>query len=148
MNRQEARKPLRMTLPSVPQTVQEVEEQLETETRRMGIPEDIRDSIAIAVTEMVNNAVCHGNNNDPGKMVYFEMIRTKQELCFEIRDEGEGFQPDEVPDPLDPENILKESGRGIFIVKSLMDSVSYQFTENGTVVTMTKKMPVGPSAVR
>lgn len=127
-----------LILPSLVENVEKAEEVTELFSRRGSFPESERDSIAIAVTEAVNNAILHGNRQDPAKMVYFTVQLEKDAIRFIVKDEGRGFNPDDVPNPLDPENLLKESGRGIFILKSLMDEVTYDFSKGGTEITMVK----------
>lgn len=77
-------------------------------------------------------------NTIPKKNVYIEMLSIENGVQIIVRDEGSGFDPDAVPNPLAPENLLKESGRGIFILKSLMDQVEFDFSHGGTQVTMVK----------
>ncbi len=120
------------------ESVEKVEELTDKITKSMKFSEKARDSIAIAVTEAVNNAIIHGNKLDPNKSVYVDIVASEEGIKITVRDEGDGFNPDEVPNPLAPENLLKESGRGIFILKSLMDEVEYNFSKGGTEVTMVK----------
>ena len=128
----------RLVLASDVENVEKIEALTERITRAMDFPEDECDSIAIAVTEAVNNAIIHGNKQDPEKKVYLTIFVQEKTLKVVVRDEGTGFDPESLPDPLDPENLLKESGRGIFILKSLMDEVNYAFDEGGTQLTLIK----------
>jgi serine/threonine-protein kinase RsbW len=89
---------------------------------------------------MVNNAIHHGNRDDRNKKVYIKLIKRPHQIDIVIRDDGGGFDPNSIADPLDPENLFKESGRGIFIVKSLMDDVKFEFNQNGTEVTLIKHL--------
>lgn len=136
--KQEGAKEYKLVLSSEIENVEKVEELTERITKRMNFPEDERDSIAIAVTEAVNNAIIHGNKQDPAKSVYLYISVKSKFLKFVIEDEGSGFNPDQVPDPLAPDNLLKESGRGIFILKSLMDEVQFEFSDKGTKLTLIK----------
>jgi serine/threonine-protein kinase RsbW len=95
--------------------------------------------MAIAVTEAVNNAIKHGNKADPKKKVRIHFELFDDSIVVKVADEGRGFDPDRLRDPLDPENILRESGRGIFILRALMDDVSFCFSDSGTEVTLVKK---------
>ena len=94
--------------------------------------------IEIAVRETLTNAVVHGNHEDPKKRV-FVTSRCKEdgEVSITIRDEGQGFDSRAVPDPTAPENVLSSHGRGIYLMRTLMDEVS--FAEDGTVVKMRKR---------
>jgi serine/threonine-protein kinase RsbW len=108
----------------------------------VGFEEDISDYMAVAVRESVVNAIKHGNGQDELKRV--EMVFTLHEgaIEVEVKDQGEGFQPEEIPDPLAPENLLKAYGRGIFFMRQFMDEVTYSFPKKGgTVVRMLKKVP-------
>lgn len=139
---------IQKTFPSDRNTVNLVEPILLEIKLKLNIPEDKFFVLMIAVTEGINNAVHHGNKLDPSKSVYFSLTVKAQgstpsqqpEDCpkvmnIKIGDEGGGFNPERVEDPRTPENLLKESGRGIFIIKSLMSSVDYLFTEKGTELT-------------
>ncbi|MBN2201042.1 ATP-binding protein [bacterium] len=103
------------------------------------------DNLAIAVTEAVGNAIIHGNGSDPEKRVRIAFSVAAGFLTIEVADEGRGFDPTALSDPLLPENLMKESGRGIFILKSLMDRVDFQFTPNGTVVRMALRLKNRPT---
>ena len=112
--------------------------------RLVGFDEDTRHWVDVAVRESVINAVRHGNRNDHRKRVVIEflsgMTNGSAELTVLVRDEGEGFDPAEVADPLSPENILKSHGRGIFLIRSSMDEVVLQkIPEGGMEVRMVKR---------
>jgi len=96
--------------------------------------EDHYGNILIALTEAVNNAITHGNKLDPTKKVNLNMETTSNNVEFTIKDEGLGFNHNEVPDPTLPENIEKLSGRGIFLMKTLADHVDFE--ENGTIIKL------------
>ncbi len=112
--------------------------------RRIGFDEDSMHWVGVAVRESVINAIKHGNQHDQSKMVYVDFRSTVEpdgELVISVCDEGEGFEPKEVADPLAPENMLKSSGRGIFLMRSFMDDVSlHKRPEGGMEVRMTKKV--------
>ncbi|MDZ7371794.1 MAG: ATP-binding protein [candidate division KSB1 bacterium] len=135
MSRQDV---LKMAIRSNPCEIHHVEKRLENFLRAAGLSRDEIENIGIAVTEVVNNAIQHGNKNDQSKKVYLEFSRLQDRIEIRIQDVGGGFDPASVADPLQPENILKESGRGIFIVKALMDQVRYSFSEKGTTVELVK----------
>lgn len=130
-----------LTIPSTTDQVARADEFLETLLRKIGVPEDTIANLAIAVTELVNNAIKHGNKLRKEKKVTVEIIYKSGILEITVTDEGEGFDPDDIADPLAEENLLKEIGRGIFIVNSLIDEVRFQFPpEGGTKVTITKNI--------
>ena len=112
------------------------------------LDDDASHWIGVAVRESVINAIKHGNREDYGKIVTVEFMVTPladpNELVVRVVDQGEGFEPDEVADPLAPENILKSSGRGIFFMRSFMDDVVLQRGSHGGMeVRMVKKLATG-----
>jgi serine/threonine-protein kinase RsbW len=113
-----------------------------------GMDEDTVHWIGVAIRESVINAIKHGNREDSGKLVTveftFEPVTNPRELVVRVLDQGEGFEPDEVADPLAPENILKSSGRGIFFMRSFMDDVVLRRgADGGMEVRMVKKLATG-----
>jgi serine/threonine-protein kinase RsbW len=108
---------------------------------RFGLEEDSRHWIDLAVREAVANAIKHGNQEDPAKRVEVEVELSGSDLTIQVFDEGGGFQPESLGDPLAPENLLNPNGRGIFYMRSFMDRVDYNFRpEGGTVVTLKKQL--------
>ncbi len=98
--------------------------------------------IEVALREALLNAIIHGNREDPGKRVYLRVrCRADGEVSIAIRDEGAGFESGSVPDPTAPEHRLSTHGRGIYLMRALMDEVSFE--EGGTVVQM-RKSPSAP----
>ena len=113
--------------------------------RGVGLDEDSLHWVSVAIRESVINAIKHGNRNDAGKRVHVEFISSADPdtggLTISVRDEGEGFVPEEVADPLAPENMLKSSGRGIFLIRNFMDDVELRRPpEGGMEVRMVKKL--------
>jgi len=112
--------------------------------RSVGLDEDARHWVGVAVRESVINAIKHGNRNDASKRVFVDFEATPQtepELTIRVRDQGEGFEPEEVADPLAPENLLKSSGRGIFLIRSFMDDVQlHRAPEGGMEIRMVKRV--------
>ena len=104
---------------------------------QLGFDEDTQYWVWLATQEALNNAIKPGNKMDGTKKVHFAIRVENDEFRIMIKDEGKGFDLAKVPDPTNPENLLKTSGRGIFYLKSFMDRVEYN-TEDGTTVTMTK----------
>lgn len=105
------------------------------------LPDETRHWILMALREGLANAIKHGNRLNLGKRVHVELNVTGETLEMKIRDEGEGFEPETVGDPLAPENRLKTSGRGIFYMKTFMDDVRFRRVEGGGMeITLTKKL--------
>jgi len=98
------------------------------------VNEDYYGNILVAVTEAVNNAIQHGNKFDPDKSIDLEFIPYDKHITFTIKDQGDGFDYENLPDPTDPENIEKPHGRGIFLMKHLADSL--EFKEQGRIVAL------------
>jgi len=110
-----------------------------------GVSEDLRHWTGLALREAVANAIKHGNRLDPTKRVDVEVELSSGALEIRVSDEGEGFDPGEVRDPLAPENRFRADGRGIFYMKRFMDDVSYSFgPQGGTVVTLRKQLDAAP----
>ena len=94
----------------------------------------------MAVREAMINAVLHGNAYDPAKRVNLTFEQTGGELIITIADQGKGLDPDEIPDPLAPENLMKQSGRGIFLMRAFMDEVRFRKLDPGTEITLIKRL--------
>ena len=107
----------------------------------MEFDEETTEQVSLAVIEAGTNAIKHGNEEDLNKRAYFEFIVHADKLTIVVQDEGKGFKREEVADPLDPANLLKSSGRGIFLMEACMDSVTYE--KSGTIIKMVKHKPLG-----
>lgn len=111
--------------------------------RMAGLDEDALHWVGVAVRESVINAIKHGNANDEQKRVFVEFTPLTPEtggIAIRVRDEGPGFDPDTLPDPLAPENMLKSSGRGIFLIRNFMDEMRLQRApEGGMEMVMVKR---------
>ena len=108
-----------------------------------GMDEDGSHWIGMAVREAVANAIKHGNKSDASKHVFveFETATAVPELSIRVRDQGEGFDPETVANPLEPENLLKSSGRGIFLIRNFMDEVQLRRApEGGMEIRMRKRV--------
>src|SRR5947209_11424706 len=111
------------TLDSTLETVDSAEQAAGKVATEAGFDEDEVMRISMAVREAAVNAVLHVNAYDPGKKVSLVLERTAVDLVITIRDQGKGLDMSKIPDPLAPENLLKTSGRGIFLIRSFMDEV-------------------------
>lgn len=123
-----------ITLPADFQSLVDVENLVERTCQTVGIQEDAYGNVLISVTEAVNNAICHGNKNNTELKIEVAVADSSDSFCFIIKDQGNGFDYDNLPDPTSPENILKENGRGIFLMKNLSDEV--EFNEQGNEVSI------------
>lgn len=107
--------------------------------RRVGFSEDECYWLVTAVREAVSNAVVHGNREEPGTYVVVEFEMSADGIGITVTDEGDGFDPAKLPDPLSEEHLLDASGRGVFLMQQLMDEVSFSFPEEGgTALKMVK----------
>ena len=115
--------------------------------RSVGLDEDAMHWVSVAIRESVINAIKHGNKSDESKRVFVEFETATvgvPELAIKVRDQGEGFDPELVANPLDPENLLKSSGRGIFLIRNFMDDVQlHRVPDGGMEVRMLKRAQAG-----
>jgi serine/threonine-protein kinase RsbW len=125
-------------LPSELSTVEAIETKAEEFARKAGFDEDTACQIAMITREAAANAVLHGNRKDPNKSVRAKFSLTSEALTIQVADEGSGFDPSAVPDPLSPEGLLKPSGRGIFLMRAIMDEVNFRQLSPGTEITLVK----------
>ena len=118
-------------------------------SRSVGLDDDAMHWVGVAIRESVINAIKHGNRNDSSKRVFVEFgtsLGDVPELSIRVRDQGEGFDPELVANPLDPENLLKSSGRGIFLIRNFMDDVQLRRApEGGMEIRMLKRVQPAPA---
>ena len=130
----------RLVLPSHIEAVADAAAAMTDFLRNCGVSEELSFGIEMAVRESVTNAMVHGNQEDESKSVEVIFNCHDNELEIEVRDQGEGFEPANVPDPTNAENLLKTSGRGIFLMRTFMDEIEWRNRpEGGTAVRMTKR---------
>jgi len=122
------------------QSVGEVEAAAERFAVEAGLDEDQQFRVTMAVREAAVNAVLHGNEYDPARQIAVSLENTGKDLVFTVADQGRGFMPESVPDPLAPENLLRGTGRGIFLIRSLMDEVHFRQLHPGTELTLVKHL--------
>ena len=107
--------------------------------RQREVGEEVRHWVGLALREALANAIKHGNRLNPARRVEVEMLLAGDEMVLQVADEGEGFDPEALKDPLAPENRFRIDGRGIFYMRRFMDRVEFNFRPGGgTVVTMKK----------
>jgi serine/threonine-protein kinase RsbW len=107
-------------------------------SKKASLSEDISDNIAIVLTELVNNAILHGNKNQQEKKVTLKAAYFDDRIEISVKDEGDGFDPSLLKDPRDPENIWKDNGRGIFLVRHLIDKAEFFPSSEGTEIVVTE----------
>lgn len=125
---------IKIQIPSLSENIRIIESFIDNAKEKFRLDDDIYGNIMIAVTESVNNAIKHGNNNDNSKNVSLSLSLNDNIIKFVVEDEGNGFDYSNLPDPTSPENLEKPGGRGIFLMKHLSDEVS--FKDNGRVVEL------------
>jgi serine/threonine-protein kinase RsbW len=128
------------TLESSLDSVNKVEQTAEQMAKKAGVDEDELFKITMAVREAAVNAVLHGNSYDPDKRITASFENTGDSLVIRIADQGKGLDPETLPDPLAPENLLRGSGRGIFLIRSFMDEVHFKQLHPGTELTLIKHL--------
>ncbi len=128
------------SLESTLDSVNRAEEVATEFATKLGFDEETVNRISMAVREAAVNAVLHGNHYDPSKKMTVGFENTGKSLVITVADEGKGLDPARIPDPLAPENLLKQSGRGIFLIRAFMDDVRIRDLEPGTEITMIKNV--------
>jgi serine/threonine-protein kinase RsbW len=121
-------------IPSISDNIRMIESFIDNAKERFHLDEDLYGNIMIAVTEAVNNAIKHGNAGDSSKNVNLTLDLNEKLLKFTVKDQGRGFDYQNLPDPTAPENLQKPGGRGIFLMKHLSDEV--EFKEGGRIVIL------------
>ena len=127
---------IHLDLPSSTHVVYVIDAVISEIVSDIGFDKEASEQINLAVIEAAMNAIKHGNNEDSSKRTRFEFILNQEQLTVVVEDQGAGFNREKVADPLDPTNLLKSSGRGIFLMETCMDSVTYE--ASGRIVRMVK----------
>ena len=125
-----------LVLVSTPNEIVKVEEFLEAINEKLQLGDTRYNKLLVATTEAVNNGIIHGNKHDPKKKVTLTCDLYKHVLVVRVRDEGEGFDDAGLPDPLAEENLMRDHGRGVFLIRSMMDSVKFRKTRGGADIIM------------
>lgn len=123
-----------LDLDSEMESVGKVEKMIDSQSQMLNIDDEVYGKYMLSVVECVNNAIVHGNKLDKNKKVHIYYHINNQRIEVTVADEGDGFDPDSLPDPTAEENIEKECGRGIFLMRNLSDQLS--FDDKGRRVTM------------
>ena len=125
-----------LVIASNPKNVGKVEGFLLKINRRLKLDDGQFNKLLVAATEAVNNGIIHGNKRDSKKNVTLTCELNHTELMLRVEDEGPGLDPSTLPDPLAEENLMRENGRGVFLMRSLMNSVEFEKFSRGSAVTM------------
>ena len=126
----------RLEIPSDPKEIMSVEKFLEDINEKLRLDEMRFNKLLVATTEAVNNGIIHGNKRDMAKKVLLRVDVNSTTMTVRVRDEGKGVDVETIPDPLAEENLLRENGRGVFLIRSLMSSVDFERLPDGWEVTM------------
>ena len=127
--------------PSTLESVDQAEESILEAAGQAGFDEDEQHRIGMAFRECMVNAVVHGNRYNRNKQVHVLAAKTPERFTIQITDQGEGFEVQHVPDPLEEDNLLRHSGRGLFLMGAFMDDVKVRKVEpSGTEVTLVKNV--------
>jgi serine/threonine-protein kinase RsbW len=129
-----------LELESDPNNLITVEEFVNYFAKDIGIDEDRMNGLMLSVTEATTNAIIHANKSDPSKKVNIDVYVDEEYVTIKVKDEGTGFDPSKIPDPTAPENLLKDSGRGVYLMRIYMDDLKYNVTPTGTETILILKM--------
>lgn len=129
-----------LEIESDPSNMITVEEFINYFAVELNLKEDKLNTLLIAVTEAVTNAIRHGNKSDKNKLVFIEVTVEENYLIIKVKDQGEGFEPSQIPDPTHPDNLLKDSGRGIYLMRIYVDEIYFKKTNNGMETTLKIKL--------
>jgi serine/threonine-protein kinase RsbW len=114
-----------LKIPSSFESINRVEVLIDSVCRRLSVNEDYYGNVLIAVTEAVNNAIQHGNKGSTDLTVDLYVTDKEMDFCFRVKDYGDGFDYEKLPDPTSPENIEQENGRGVYLMRSLAEAVEF-----------------------
>lgn len=121
-----------LEIESNPNNLITVEEFVNYFAKDIGIPDERMNGLMLSVTEATTNAIIHANKCDINKLVKINVKVEDHKVVISVKDEGVGFDPTKIPDPTEPDNLLKDSGRGVYLMKFYMDDLKYNLTPTGT----------------
>jgi len=128
---------------SDPANLEIVEKFVNTFTQEIGLDHEKLPGLLLSMTEAVTNAIKHANKYDVNKKVQIDVTLDDKLLTLKIKDEGKGFDPETIPDPTEPENLLKDSGRGLFLMRFYMKELRFDVTPTGTETTLVMDLEEG-----
>ncbi len=126
-----------LEIDSDPNNLITVEEFVNYFCKDINLADNLLTNVLLAVTEATTNAIIHANKCDHSKKVTVDAKVEDSKLVVKVKDEGEGFDPGTIPDPTRPENLLKDSGRGVYLMRVYMDNLEYNRTSSGTETILT-----------
>jgi serine/threonine-protein kinase RsbW len=129
-----------LEIESDPNNLLTVEEFVNYFAKEIGVKQERMDGLMLSVTEATTNAIIHGNKLDITKLVKINADVEGNNLVIRIRDQGNGFDASKIPDPTEHENLLKDSGRGVYLMRVYMDDLKYKVTPEGTETILTLKL--------
>lgn len=129
-----------LEIESDPNNLITVEEFVNYFGRDLNLSEEKISNLLLTVTEATTNAIIHGNKGDIEKIVVIDVWIEDNKLMISVKDNGKGFDPSKLPDPTETDNLLKDSGRGIYLMKVYMDDIKFNVTENGTETLLILKL--------
>jgi len=129
-----------LEIESDPNNLITVEEFVNYFAKDLGVGDERMNGLLLSVTEATTNAIIHGNKCNLNKKVTIDVVAENNEIKIKVKDEGTGFDPGKVPDPTEPQNLLKDSGRGVYLMKVYMDDLKYNVTPEGTETILILKI--------
>lgn len=115
-----------LVLDSRMDSINQIEKLIDNQAQMLGIDDDVYGKYMLSVVESVNNAIVHGNKMSSEKKVHVHYHITNERIEVSVRDEGDGFDPEALPDPTAEENVMKDCGRGIYLMRHLADSLTFE----------------------
>ncbi len=125
---------------SDPNNLITVEEFVNYFAKDLGVNDNKMNGLLLSVTEATTNAIIHGNKCDANKKVFINVFVENDKIIIKVKDEGEGFNPENIPDPTEPQNLLKDSGRGVYLMRVYMDDLKYNATPDGMETILVLKL--------
>ncbi|MFZ0453537.1 MAG: ATP-binding protein [Ignavibacteriaceae bacterium] len=129
-----------LEIESDPNNLITVEEFVNYFAKDLGVSDERMNGLLLSVTEATTNAIIHGNKCNLDKKVYINVFVENDKIIIKVRDEGNGFDPASVPDPTEPQNLLKDSGRGVYLMRVYMDDLKYNATPEGMETVLVLKL--------
>lgn len=134
-----SKKEYHIEIESDPNNLITVEEFVHYFATEAGLKEEKISNLLLCITEAVTNAIIHAHKKDASKIVKIDVTTDNEEIVIIVKDEGKGFDPSKIPDPTHPDNLLKDSGRGLYLMRIFLAELKYNMTSTGTETIMVMK---------